>query len=78
MTNCVEISNLIKTYNEYDALKDINLKLEKGKIIALLGADGSGKTTLLRLIAGLICPTKGKILTLNLNPVSKKNEIVKT
>ena len=77
MTNCVEISNLIKTYNEYDALKDINLKLEKGKIIALLGADGSGKTTLLRLIAGLICPTKGKILTLNLNPVSKKNEIVK-
>ena len=77
MANCVEISNLIKTYDKYDALKDINLKLQKGKIIALLGADGSGKTTLLRLIAGLICPTKGKILTLNLNPVSKKNEIVK-
>ena len=77
MANCVEISSLTKTYENHNALENINLKLEKGKIVALIGADGSGKTTLLRLIIGLICPSCGNILTLNFNPVTKKEEIVK-
>ena len=77
MINCIEINNLTKTYDNHDVLKNINLKLKDKKIIALLGADGSGKTTLLRLIIGLICPSKGNIITLNLNPVSNKNDLVK-
>ena len=75
--NCIEIQNLDKVFDSNKALDNINLTLEKGKIIALLGADGAGKTTLLRIISGLLCPNKGKIKTLNLNPVKEKNKLVK-
>ncbi len=74
--NSVEISNLYKQFEGRYALKNINLKFQKGLIVALLGADGSGKTTLLRLISGLLCPDEGKILTLNLNPVNDKQSLV--
>ncbi|MBR3604790.1 MAG: ABC transporter ATP-binding protein [Candidatus Gastranaerophilales bacterium] len=73
---CIEIKNLNKNFEDTIALKNINLKLEKGKIIALLGADGSGKTTLLRVIAGLLCSDSEKILTLNLNPQKEKDKLV--
>lgn len=80
MTNCIEIKNLTKEFidktNATTALKDINLTIEKGKIVAVLGADGSGKTTLLRLLIGLLCPTKGTITTLNFNPVTDKISII--
>lgn len=74
--NCVEIENLNKSFNNTIALNNINLKLEKGKIIALLGADGAGKTTLLRLITGLICADSGKITTLNLDPKLEKEKLI--
>jgi len=74
--NCIEIKNLEKNFNNTTVLKDINLNFEKGKIIALLGADGAGKTTLLRLIIGLLCSDKGKITTLDLNPKKDKEKIV--
>ena len=76
MINSVEIENLVKKFDDEIALNDINLKFQKGKIIALLGADGAGKTTLLRSLIGLICPNEGKILTLGFNPVEKKEKIV--
>ena len=77
MSACIEIKNLSKKFDDELALDNINLNLEKGKIIALLGADGSGKTTLARLIIGLICSSSGEILTLNLNPRTQKSQIVK-
>ena len=42
-------------------LDDINFKLQKGEIVALLGKSGSGKSTLLRIIAGLVAPTSGHV-----------------
>ncbi|MBR2069717.1 MAG: ABC transporter ATP-binding protein [Candidatus Gastranaerophilales bacterium] len=76
MNNLVlEIENLSKKYDDY-VLKKINLKLEKGKLIAILGSDGSGKTTLLRLIAGLICKSEGEIKVLNLNPLKEKTKLM--
>ena len=75
--NCVEIKNLTKTFEDAVAIDNIDLSFEKGKIIALLGADGAGKTTLLRLIAGLLCANNGSILTLNLNPKKDKQKISK-
>ena len=53
--------NLSKTFGEVKALQDVNLKIEKGKIIGLLGTNGSGKTTLLKLIIGLLEPSSGNI-----------------
>ena len=76
MESCIEIKNLYKYYGKNCALNNINLKIEKGKIVAILGADGSGKTTLLRALVGLICADKGKIITLNFDPKKEKLKIL--
>ncbi|HCW54784.1 MAG TPA: molybdenum ABC transporter ATP-binding protein [Clostridium sp.] len=57
----VELKNINKSYGDFKASKNINIKIEKGKLIALLGPSGSGKTTILRMIAGLETPDSGDI-----------------
>jgi len=57
----IETINLGKRHGERDILKDINLKVNKGEVFALLGPTGAGKTTLLHLIDLLDTPTSGKI-----------------
>lgn len=52
----VEIRNVNKTFGSYVALKNIQLNIETGELVALLGPSGSGKTTLLRIIAGMESP----------------------
>lgn len=58
----LECKHLYKSYGEKEVLKDINLTLQKGKIIGLLGRNGTGKSTLIKLINDLLTPTKGEIL----------------
>ncbi|WP_148130563.1 ATP-binding cassette domain-containing protein, partial [Anaerococcus sp. HMSC065G05] len=62
MDNILEIKNLKKTYGKKNVLDGIDLKLERGKILGLMGPNGSGKTTLLKCIMGLIKPNDGEIL----------------
>lgn len=61
----VKIEGLSKAYKQdtitVDALKDINLSIEKGEFIALAGPSGSGKTTLLNIIGALDKPTSGRV-----------------
>lgn len=57
----LEINHLYKNYDDKEVLKDINLKLNGGKIIGLLGQNGTGKSTLIKLINDLLIPTKGNI-----------------
>ncbi|WGX76261.1 ABC transporter ATP-binding protein [Paraclostridium bifermentans] len=82
VTNILEITNLNKIYgkgdNKVQALKDINLSIEKGKFTAIIGPSGSGKSTLLNCIAGLDTVSSGKVMlkgkdisTLNENKLSK-------
>lgn len=52
--NIIEISGLTKRYGNFTALRDINLNLEAGKIIGLLGPNGSGKTTMIKILTGLL------------------------
>ena len=58
----VELKNINKTYGSYQASRNVNFGIEKGKLIGLLGPSGSGKTTILRMIAGLENPDSGKII----------------
>ena len=58
----MECKGLSKKYKSFFALNRVDLQLERGKIIGLVGPNGSGKTTLIKLINGLLVPTEGEIL----------------
>ncbi|MBP5324365.1 MAG: ABC transporter ATP-binding protein [Pseudobutyrivibrio sp.] len=58
----VELHDINKHFKKFHASKDINISIEKGKLVALLGPSGSGKTTILRMIAGLENPDSGEIV----------------
>lgn len=64
MTPMVEVRNLVKTYRRADgkevqAVKGIDMTIEKGEIFSLLGPNGAGKTTTIGMISGLIAPSSG-------------------
>ncbi|MEP7294229.1 MAG: heme ABC exporter ATP-binding protein CcmA, partial [Chloroflexota bacterium] len=61
MSSLIETHALTKAYGWQPVLKKLDLMIERGEFVALLGANGSGKSTLLRLIAGLSKPTSGTI-----------------
>jgi ABC-2 type transport system ATP-binding protein len=58
----LEASQLSKSYGERPALRELSLRLVRGRILGLIGPDGAGKTTALRLLAGLMRPDAGQIL----------------
>jgi ABC-2 type transport system ATP-binding protein len=58
----IAVQNLTKTYaSGFQALKKVNLAIEKGEIFALLGPNGAGKTTLINVICGIVNPTEGTV-----------------
>lgn len=65
----IQITELTKSFGKFKALDEINLTLDKGQAISLLGPNGSGKTTLIKSILGLVIPEKG-IITINGKEVS--------
>lgn len=58
----LELNNLHVYYGAIHALKGISMKVEKGQVVALIGANGAGKTTTLRTISGLLHPREGSIM----------------
>ena len=58
----IEIKNLEKSYNNIEAVKNINFKIYKGSIVGLLGPNGCGKTTTIGMMLGLIKPSSGSVL----------------
>ena len=57
----IEFKNVNKYYGDYHALRDINLEIEKGQVVVILGPSGSGKSTLAKHINALLAPTEGSL-----------------
>lgn len=76
MTHLLQLHHLSKSYGKHQALKDLTLTIEPGKIIGLLGPNGSGKTTLIKLINGLLQPTSGEILIAGQRPSAATKALV--
>ena len=73
--NQIIIKDLSKVYsNGFNALKNINLTIKKGEILALLGPNGAGKTTLISVICGIVTPSSGKITVDNYDIIDQYRE----
>lgn len=69
----IEIKSLNAYYDKLHVLKDINLNVEKGEIVSLIGPSGSGKSSLLKMLVGLLTPKSGEV-NLNNNPLNYTNK----
>lgn len=70
----VEVKHLFHRFGQTEVLADINLDVEKGQILAVMGSSGGGKTTLLRCISGLIRPTSGEVFVSGIDVFQKPEE----
>lgn len=57
-----------------DAIKSINLEIQQGEIIGLIGANGAGKTTLIKILSGIVHPTSGEAKVMGFTPWERSNE----
>jgi ABC-2 type transport system ATP-binding protein len=77
----IKLENLSKNYGNFQAVKNINIEVNKGETVGLVGPNGAGKTTIIKLIAKLLRPTSGRILIRdsenNLRDLNKKGKIIK-
>jgi len=71
-----ECKSLVKRYGIIEALSGIDFRVQRGKIIGLLGPNGSGKTTIIKLANGLLMPDSGEILINNKKPGIETKQIV--
>ena len=72
----LECRALCKEFDHKQILKDINLKIPRGKIIGLLGKNGTGKSTLIKLINDLLTPTSGEILINGKKPGVESKRVI--
>ncbi|KIL08894.1 ABC transporter [Clostridium botulinum] len=75
-TPILECKNLVKNYGGKQALKGIDLTINRGRIVGLLGPNGSGKSTLIKLANSLLTPNSGEILINGNKPGVKTKKIV--
>lgn len=75
MPNIIKVNNLEKKFGQNLVLKDINMEVQKGEVVTIIGSSGSGKSTLLRCLNLLEEPTSGEILYKNENILDKKFDL---
>jgi tungstate transport system ATP-binding protein len=77
MAGLMDLRNLWKSFEDFNALQNVNLTIPQGKITALLGPSGSGKTTLLRILAGLDTPTSGELFYGNTQLAANEQSVLR-
>lgn len=76
MSEVLRLENLTKRYGTLTALDNVNLSLESGRIVGLLGPNGSGKTTLIKILNGLLTPTSGTATICGMKPGVETKKLV--
>ena len=76
MSAILECRNLSKSFGGVKALDGVNLSIEPGRVVGLLGPNGSGKTTLIKLANGLLTPSDGELLIAGMKPGADTKAIV--
>jgi heme ABC exporter ATP-binding subunit CcmA len=71
----IELSGVVKRFGSVRALDRVNLQIDSGSTVAVLGANGSGKSTMLKIVAGLLRPTAGTVRIDGLDPRAAKSRI---
>ena len=72
----LECKDLCKSFDNRVILDNVNIKIERGKIVGLLGKNGQGKTTLIKLINDLLTPTSGEVLISGKKPSIESKKII--
>jgi len=76
MEAILQLHNLNKSYASFPALKNVDLELEPGRIMGILGPNGSGKTTLIKIVAGLLQPSDGEVMVCGMAPGAQTKGLV--
>ena len=71
----VQVENISKRFGTLEAVTDVNLHVEKGRIFGFVGSDGAGKSTLLRMVATMIRPSAGRILIDGIDVVTQRARV---
>jgi ABC-type multidrug transport system ATPase subunit len=71
----IRVSNVIKQFGRFAALRGVTAEFEAGKFYVILGDNGAGKTTLLRALAGLARPTRGEVSIFGADPRAARHEL---
>lgn len=71
----IEFRNVDKYYGKYHALKNINLEIDEGEIVSIIGPSGSGKSTLIRTMNGLEKINSGQLIVTGYDLADKKTDI---
>lgn len=73
----IEVKDLTKKFNNFEAIKGISFSIEKGEIIGFLGVNGAGKSTTIKMLSGILKPTNGEILINGINPQKDRKNYVR-
>jgi ABC-2 type transport system ATP-binding protein len=70
----IKVTNLVKNYGDFQAVRDISFEVDEGEIFAFLGPNGAGKTTTIKMLTTLLKPTRGTVELDGLDPSVEHNE----